>query len=192
MKKRLNRTGVAGALLAALCLPQLAQGTTLQRLGLDRLVADHDMVVLGEVQDSRSYWNTEGSRILTDVDLRTQQVLKGDSEASELTITLLGGTVGDRTTLILGGARLLPGTSYLLFLNEESLMPSFSALTIREHSQGTFDIVEGEGGELRVVSQASDLLADDTGESRAPGGDEGMLLEEMLDSIQTLTAREVK
>ncbi|MCH9647161.1 MAG: hypothetical protein K0U98_02915 [Deltaproteobacteria bacterium] len=194
MKITWVRMPFALALLAILGWPQMAESTTLQRQGLDALVAHHETVVVAEVLDAFSYWNADGSMILTDVYIKTEQPLKGDRLTEELTVTLLGGSVGEITTLILGGAELVPGDTYLLFLNEENLLPGFSALTVREHSQGVFDVVERENGELRLVSQASSggLLPDSRGNSAAPGGAEGLLLEEALRSIAALIEEGVK
>lgn len=182
------------ALLAMSCLAGSGYATTLQRQGLEDLVAHHDVVVVGEVVDAFSYWNDESTMILTDVTLEVERFVQGDSNSKELTVTLLGGTVGDLSTVILGGAELMIGRSYLLFVSEENLQPGLSKLTVREHCQGAFDIVEAKGGDIRVISQANDedLVPDASGETKVPGGVEGLLLEDILETIYALQAKEVK
>jgi hypothetical protein len=101
-----------------------------------------------------------------------------------LTITLLGGRVDDLTTVIVGGAELVPGKSYVVFLNEENLPGATRALTVRDHSQGVFDVVPSAEGP-RAVSQARlPLLPDTRGLVEPPGGAEGLPLEKMLNAIR--------
>ncbi|HWM92382.1 MAG TPA: hypothetical protein VN493_16575 [Thermoanaerobaculia bacterium] len=184
---------LCGAMVLAMAASAAAPAgaTTLRRLGLDELVATNRAVVVGEVVDARSYWNEDHTFILTDVRIAMHDVLKGDVGREELTITLMGGEVGEMTALIVGGARLVPGNSYLLFLDEEKLPGIGRALTVREHSQGAFDIKIGRGG-LRAVSQANGhpLVPDRQGYTEAPGGPEGMHLNTMMQSVRQIVARE--
>jgi hypothetical protein len=179
---------IAAAVAAVVAAP--AGATTLIRAGLEDLTATNDTIVVGEVLSAHSYWNAEGTFILTDVRVAAAEVLKGRVRGRELEITLMGGTVDDLTTLIVGGAQLVPGGSYLLFLAEEDLPGAPRALTVRHHSQGAFDIVL-RGGDLRAVSQASrlPLLPDVFGEAGAPGGTDGLVFEEMVKAIRELAGR---
>lgn len=186
--KKLLGGVLAIAIAASVAAP--ASATTLIRAGLDELVAANGTVVVGEVLDAHSYWNKDRSFILTDVRFAASDVLKGRLADKEFTVTIMGGRVGDLTTLIIGGAELIPGNSYVLFLNEEPL-PGKSALTVRDLSQGAFDIVIGKGG-LRAVSQATrqPLLPDSVGRGVAEGGLEGILLNDMVKSIREISARQ--
>lgn len=184
----LMRGALALAIAASVAAP--ASATTLMRASLDELVAANGAVVLGEVVDVESYWNAEGNFIFTDVRFSVSDVLKGNtSRGNELTITLMGGRVGDTTTLIIGGPQLIPGKSYVVFLNEESL-PGVQALTVRDLVQGTFDVVMAKDG-LRAVSQANShpLIPDAKGYMDAPGGVEGIPLTAMMQSIREIAAR---
>lgn len=185
--KGLMRGAMALAIAASVAAP--ASATTLMRASLDELVAGNGAVVVGEVVDVESYWNADGNFILTDVRFAVSEVLKGNRGAGELTITLMGGRVGDTTTLIIGGPELIPGKSYVVFLNEESL-PGVQALTVRDLVQGTFDVVMAKDG-LRAVSQANShpLIADKKGYMDAPGGVEGFPLTAMMTSIREIAAR---
>ncbi len=147
---------------------------------------------MGEVVDLHSYWNHDGTFILTDVRISTEQVVKGRlEENSEITVTLLGGEVGDLATLIIGGAELVKGNSYVLFLNEENLPGAKNALTVREHVQGAFD-VKLDKGSLRAVSQAvrHPLMPDAEKLVDPPGGREGLQLNTMIQSMRAISARE--
>ena len=171
-------------LLVSATLP--ASATTLIRAGLDELTDANQAIVMGEVIDSYSYWNSDGTFILTDVRVEVLDVLKGTfKKKADLTITLMGGTVGDLTTLILGGAELVPGASYVLFLNEETLPGEVSVLTVRDHCQGVFEVVDSQG-ELMAVSQASahPLFPDAQGIADAPGGLQGVSLDAMVRTVR--------
>lgn len=178
--------GVLAAAIAASVTAPLG-ATTLIRQGLDKLVADNATIVVGQVVDYYSYWNDDHTFILTDVRFAAEEVLKGRLTGDELTITVMGGNVGDLTTLIVAGPVLEKGQSYLLFLNNESLPGVDSALTVRDLVQGTFDIVVAKDG-LRAVSQANGhpLLADFDGNSLPPGEEQGVLLNEMTSLIRDL------
>jgi hypothetical protein len=180
---------VCGLLAAAIAASVTAPlgATTLIRQGLDGLVADNATIVVGQVVDYYSYWNDDHTFILTDVRFAPEDVLKGRVTGDELTITVMGGRVGELTTLIVGGPVLEKGSSYVLFLNNESLPGVDGVLTVRDLSQGAFDVVVAKDG-LRAVSQANGhpLLADDAGNFLPPGEEQGILLNEMTELIRDL------
>lgn len=167
-----------------------ADATTLRRAGLDELAASNERVVVGEVVDAISYWNEDKTFILTDVRIAPDETIKGKVEGL-VTVTLLGGKVGDLTTLIVGGAELIPGRSYVLFLNPENLPGARQALTLRDHSQGAFEIIEKKG-ELRAISQASrhPLAPDRNGRIDAPGGVEGLPLGTLIRNLRDTVKRQ--
>ena len=183
------------AVTLAICIAAQASATTLRRAGLDELTKSNSTIVVGEILDAHSYWNAGGTFILTDVRVTVHEVLKGQVKGGELTLTIMGGTVGELTTLIVGGAELQPENSYVLFLDERNL-PGVEekTLTVSDHCQGAFDLVSsGEG--LRAVSQANrhPLVPDLQGSSEPPGGAKGLALDSMVRSIRNLTtSREVK
>lgn len=184
-----QRLVCAVVLTAAVASP--AGATTLIRAGLEGLVAGHETIVVGEVLGAYSYWNADGSFILTDVSILASDVLKGEAGERILTVTLMGGSVGDTTTLIIGGAELFPGRSYVLFLDREELPGAPAALTVAEHVQGAFELVLDGAGDVRAVSQASrhPLAPDAFGQFEAPGGSEGMRYSELVESIRDLAGR---
>src|SRR6185295_3296077 len=102
-------------------------------------------------------------------------------------ITVLGGTVGDITTLIPGGPEMEIGKSYVLFLNREELPGLRDALTIRELSQGIFDVVDTASGR-RAVSQAvrQPLVADRFGITEAAGGAAGFAVNDLASEVRRL------
>ncbi|HZB28149.1 MAG TPA: hypothetical protein VE282_06250 [Gemmatimonadales bacterium] len=164
-----------------------AGATTLVHMSLEKLVATNEMVVLGEALEAHSYWGPGASLILTDVRFAVSEVLKGERPEKELTITLPGGRVGDRTHVLVGTAVLEPGNSYVLFLDRVKLPGATPVLAIRDHVQGAFDVKLAKDG-LRAVSQAAEhpLVPDAIGSMEPPGGKEGVRLETLIRSIREI------
>lgn len=187
-----RRGSIPQLFLLALALSITAPlgATTLVRQELDALVASNQRVVVGEVIDAVSYWNEDKTFILTDVRIAPDETIKGKAEG-ELIVTLLGGKVGDLTTLIVGGAELIPGRSYVLFLNPEKLPGARQALTLPDHCQGVFEITAKRGG-LRAVSQANrhPLAPDRSGRIDVPGGAEGFPLDTLLENLRGTAKRQ--
>jgi len=185
LSPHVTRFALALVLTVLAAIP--AGATTLIRSGLDQLTAENEAVVYGRVLDIHSYWNSEHTMIMTDVRVRASQVMKGDRAAREITFTLLGGTVGEITTLIIGGPELVPGSDYVLFLNRERLHGDRQVLTVRDLVQGAFEIADIGAGR-RVYSQAlaHALLPDAGGLSDPPGGSEGLTLDDMLTQVRQL------
>jgi len=175
MLARLTLMVIAGA-----TLPNPVGATTLIHLGVDRLSAENELVAKARILEIHSYWNADHTFILTDVRARASQWLKG-AHAGDVTFTLMGGTVGDVTTLIIGGPDLIPGSEYVLFLSRFDLPGAPHRLTVRDQSQGVFE-VRNE----RVFSQAlgEPLLPDANGVAAAPGGEAGLTVGELTQQIR--------
>lgn len=183
-----------GAMLLGLGMASTSQATTMLRVSLDQMVREHESVVVGEVVALNSHWNKEHSFILTDVTLAVDEVMQGAARAGgQMQFTLMGGTVDGTTNLIVAGPTVSKGQSYLLFLNHESLPGLEQALTVRELSQGIFDLVPTKEG-LRAVSQASahPLFPDTHGNSEAVGGSAGYLLDDMKREINEIARHQLK
>lgn len=174
-------------LVAAVARP--ASATTLKRADLAELVRGNAIVVSGRVLGVESYWNGTGTFILTDVTIVADARLKGDAGQREFRFTILGGTVGDLTTMIVGGPEVVPGKSYVVFLNREDLPGVSGVLTVRDLSQGIFDIVDGPQGR-RAVSQAKHepLVADKFGNTEPVGGAAGITLDQFSRDIRRVAS----
>jgi hypothetical protein len=167
---------------AALTTAAPASATSLVRRGLDRLAHDSEVVVQATVLDIHSYWNSGHTFSLTDVHARPARTLKG-APAQELEFTVMGGTVGGTTTLIVGGADLAPGADYVLFLAHAGMPGAPDRLTVRELCQGVFVVQHG-----RARSQAigEPLLPDEQGLADVPGGTDGLELEALAHRVLEL------
>lgn len=156
-----------------------ARATSLMRRGIESLTRDNEAIVQASVLDTRSYWNASHTFIFTDVHVRATKQLKG-TPATELTFTIMGGTVGETTTLIIGGPDLTPGSEYVLFLAHADLPGSPARLTVRDLCQGVFSVRHG-----RAISEAAGepLLPDANGFADTPGGADGVPLETLAQQI---------
>lgn len=180
--------GLAFTLAVAAGAP--AGASTFARVGLDYLVAENGLVVVGEVVSTRSYWNDPGTLILTDVQIAVSEILKGKLSDHEITVTIPGGTVGDDTVAVIGGAELLQGNAYVLFLQKGDLPGVSGVRVVRDLSQGVFEVRMDKSG-LRAVSQANrlELVADALGKAVPPGGAEGLEFGALRQSVRNLVAR---
>lgn len=178
------------ALAAALGAGVPAGASSFARVGLDYLVAQNGLVVEGKVLSTRSYWNDPGTLILTDVEISVTDVLKGRWRHQEITVTIPGGTVGDDTIAVMGGAELVRGKSYVLFLQKGELPGARGVYVVRDHSQGVFEIQSGQDGP-RAVSQAARLalLPDAFGKVGTPGGAPGLPLQALHQTVRDLAER---
>ena len=166
--------------LAAIVAPAVpASATSLVRRGVENLTRDNETVVQGSVLDIHSYWNPAHTFIFTDVHVRASAKFKGDA-ADDLNFTVMGGTVGPTTTLIVGGPDLAPGSEYVLFLSHTDLPGAPGQLTVRDLCQGVFAVRKG-----RAFSQAigEPLLPDAQGSADVPGGAEGLPLATLAQQI---------
>ena len=179
-----------GALALAGVLAMPAEALTLKRADLDKLVAGNSAIVVARVDGASPYLASGTKFVLTDFRVTVQQVLKGNVTGT-FSVTMMGGTVGDLTTLIPGGAVLMPGRTYVLFLRTETLPGTRGVATVGEHTQGVFDIAVVNGVKW-AVSQAAGMALirgeDDEGEEEefpdVPGGAEGMSLDQLVREIQ--------
>ena len=171
--------------IALATLPTPGAATTLIHLGVNRLSAENELVARARIVEIRSYWNADNTFILTDIRAHVSQVLKG-AHAEDVMFTLMGGTVGDVTTLIIGGPDLVPGSEYVLFLSRLDLPGAPQRLTVRDQSQGVFEVRND-----RVFSEAlgEPLLPDMNGAVAAPGGEAGLTVGELTRQVRENSSR---
>jgi hypothetical protein len=183
-----TRAGVLLALVAAAVAP--ASATSIKRVSLDRLVADNELVVAGRVLDIYSHWNSDGTFILSDVRVVVDDALKGDAGQREFTFTAMGGTVGDKSVVIVGGPDIEVGKPYLFFLSRQELPGLGNALSVRDLSMGIFDITDSPRGRWAVnQSVRHGLIPDVNGNVEPPGGFRGMPLTTLSTQIRRQVAR---
>ena len=179
---RIAKSILGLAAVALLAVP--AHATTMIRQSVERLARENSRALTARVVSAHSYWNADHSFIFTDVKLRPSGTLKGLLGEVE-TVTLMGGTVGDVTTIVVGGPELVPGSDYVLFVNEEELPGGIVRTTVRDLVQGVFRL-ESREGRVRAFSQAigHPLLSDPDGHTEPAGGFDGIDLEELTARVR--------
>lgn len=96
-----------------------------------------DMIVTGKVVDQKSQWNSDNSRIYTQVTIQVDEYLKGSENQDRIVITHLGGEVGN------------VGETYShipTFSNDEDVLV-FAKKSAKDESLRVF---EGEEGKLTL------------------------------------------
>jgi hypothetical protein len=114
-------------------------------LDLRQLVSKADYILVATVQRQTARWNKYG-RIVTDVALEVQESLKGEAAAGdELTVTALGGNIGDLVMHVEGSPRFISGASVVVFLRRA---PSLDELHVVGMSQGVLYLADGPYGQV--------------------------------------------
>lgn len=149
------RSTIALAVLTlalSLTLPRSASATVTEALSLRDLTQRADLVVLATAVAESARRDARG-RIVTDVALRIEEALKGDARAgSTITMTRLGGAIGDIGMRVEGEPRFTVGERYVVFLYRTH----GGALRPVGMSQGVMP-VDDDGGETMVLPGGAGL-----------------------------------
>jgi hypothetical protein len=146
--------GLFGALPTAL-------GTTLGSLGLERLSARADAVVLATVLGIKPLRVGADARVVTDVSVKLERVLDGHATVGTVAVVRIpGGSIPDgETSVVVGAPRFALGESSVLFLRKAGDLWALVAL-----EQGKWAVVAGDGP-LRVMPSPEPKPARSPGQS---------------------------
>lgn len=110
----------ACAVVAILCAAFSARASVVLALDLAALVAKSDEIVLGTAGPQRARWSNDGKLIVTDMQLRVEESLKGPAHVGDvLVVTRMGGTLRDIALQVPGEANFGPDQRVLVFLHAE-------------------------------------------------------------------------
>ena len=127
------------------------QATTVKRMDLDGLVATADIIVVGTVESSRTYWDPGGRLILKRNTIRVSESLKGQS-SSTVDVTTIGGTLDGITLDVAGMRGFTAGEDSVVFLEGTGLYRTLVGL-----GQGKFsvegDVVSNDISNLEFVGE---------------------------------------
>ena len=166
------------AVAAALTLASASNvsGSVAKAMQFEEKVSRADSVVLGEVVRSSSRFDDSGKWIVTDTTLRVERALKGTA-ASEIVITVPGGSVGGVHQQTVGVPRFDEGSEKVVFLKQND-----SGATVVGMSQGTYDVhVNGSGAKV-VQPMSSELILVDARSGMVVAPDEGVKTIEQFES----------
>ena len=156
----------------------------------DQLVADAGSFVLTVVLETKSVWRQLPQKrvIVTEVTVRVDRTLKGGADAV-MTLTLLGGTVGDVTQRAAGVPRFLVGDTDVLFLAASRSVVS----PIVGMSRGRFRVVMGHGGAGRYVAnsglQPIRAVSEYAHPTKLGAGDRALTLDEFINTVNARLGR---
>ncbi|WNG44229.1 matrixin family metalloprotease [Archangium minus] len=136
-----------GALVLCL-LPPVARASTLMALDVPALTRGSDLVVHGRVVRATSRQVQGTGRIVTDVEVTADEVLRGSAERSSVHVVLPGGTVGDLRQHISGAPELVSGEEVVLFLARGT-----EGLRVVGLAQGAFHVQRSQEGR-KVLARA--------------------------------------
>lgn len=150
--KRIATTAVA--IVTGLCALPLA-ASTFVAMTADELISESDTVIQGEVIRMRSHWHGSGRIIVTDVTVRVDEVLIGNSPAV-VQVRTYGGQVNDLVVEAHGFPKLEMGERVILFLHED---PEDRTTRIQGYQQGHYRVVTRLDGVTLAVPQVDEDAA---------------------------------
>lgn len=121
-----------------LTAPTVVQGTTLQKLSFDRLIAEADLIVRGRVDGLKSRQVPDRRSMITMVVISIETQFKGP-KVSSVTIEQPGGSMGDIAQGVPGLPQFSAGEDVVLFLKRQG--------------GGTFQIVGGRQGKFTAKTK---------------------------------------
>ena len=152
MRMMLARSIAAATLTLALAFP--AAATTYAEMTDQQMTLESDAIIVGNVTQSKSQWI--GKQLVTVVDMRVSETLKGDSKTT-IQVVLPGGVDLKRKIPVSmtypGAPSLRQGESVVLFLKKTELRPG--AMVISGFSQGKYNIVTDASGDTIVSRSAA-------------------------------------
>lgn len=131
------------ACLAVALMAGPASASTFVAMDTAQLVAASEAVVQGEVAEVYSFWNQDGSAVMTEARVLVDEVVSGQAP-SEVVVRTFGGRVGDYVLEAHGFPTFQEGQKVLLFLQRAE----DQTLRVTGYRLGEFRLATGRGGEM--------------------------------------------
>ena len=116
-----------------------------------------DMIITGKVIDQKSQWNSDNSRIYTNVTIQVDEYLKGSDNQNRIVITHLGGEVGDIGETYSHIPTFIDDENVVLFVKKSAKNES---LSVFEGEEGKLTLYQNKNTGEKVTSnniKASDI-----------------------------------
>ena len=116
-----------------------------------------DMIITGKVVDQKSQWNSDNSRIYTNVTIQVDEYLKGSENQNRIVITHLGGEVGSVGETYSHIPTFIDDENVLLFVKKSAKDES---LSVFEGEEGKLTLYQNKNTGEKVTSnniKASDI-----------------------------------
>jgi len=159
-----NRLAIAAAVMAAalLATPR-AEATLARAVDFDTKVADSQSIILGEVVQTESRFDSSHRWILTYSTFKVERALKGQP-MQQLTLVTPGGRVGDLYQATVGIPMFQKGDENVVFVKGSSAGP-----TVAYFDQGTYTVTkEGNQRMVTPVLSSAVIVDDQRGMAVAP------------------------
>jgi hypothetical protein len=148
-------SGLFGALLGALLLASPANGSIVQALELDELVAQSDRILVGRVLFSESFQHPNGL-LGTWHRIAVERSLNGEPVSEpEVIVETLGGQVGDIAMRVEGEPSFSEGERVVLFARQDGPLQVLRAVGM---GQGVMRVLTEEGVDMVRQSRAGMML----------------------------------
>ncbi|MHC4090449.1 MAG: InlB B-repeat-containing protein, partial [Planctomycetota bacterium] len=147
---RLNTSGAAAIVLLVVLITPLCSLAEMVNMDLPFLADRCEHAVTGTVQSVESAWNSQHTRILTTVEIRVKRDFKGNVSADRavLTLTELGGTVGETTMVVQHTPFFVVGEEVLVFTEKT---PD-GRLIVLGRTQGKVTLANSRNQAMRAAS----------------------------------------
>lgn len=109
-----------------------------------------DMIVTGKVVDRKSQWNSEKSRIYTNITIQVEEFLKGSNNQNRIVITHLGGEVGNVGETYSHVPTFKDDEEVLVFVKKSS---KDASLSVFEGEEGKLTLYEDKTTGEKVTSK---------------------------------------
>lgn len=107
-------------------------------VGLQDLSVGADVIITGKVTQQSSSWNDDNTRIYTKATIQVDEYLKGINNGSSITVTYLGGEVGDVGEMYSHMPRFQDNEEVLVFLK-------------KDNKNSDYKVFNGENGKISVI-----------------------------------------
>ena len=143
----MKQLAAALVITSLLIATQPARATSVRAMSDQQKIERAAQIVFGTVERSLSLWDDARRLIVTDVQVRVSQRLKGQG-GDMISFRQLGGTVGDTTLRVAGTPLFTPGQRVLLLLARHST----GGLVILGINRGAFLVRQAADGQDMVVA----------------------------------------
>jgi len=121
------------------CIP-CQSSAMMATLGTEKLTRASDVIITGDVINSKSFWSTDKKFIYTLATIAIREIIKGRPLQNNLTIVLEGGEVDGIGLKVSDVAQLNRGETVLLFLSPEKISTPAMRYRIVGKAQGKYSI----------------------------------------------------
>lgn len=171
-------------LLFSIVVPGSASSAVMERMPLDEMSREADLVVVGTVVSRSCRYDAppRADRIVTDVVVRVERRVRGEA-GDEVVVTTPGGEVDGRGQIVTGAPVLRPGEEVVLFLHPARATPVGPRRAILGLSQGLFVVHRDRpGAPARARQRLSGVFF--VGQGEGPEAEMDFVLEDLVRAVR--------